>query len=51
MTEAAVTQRSGIARRNQPVFRHLLGLFWPQLLLCAALSVLGGLLSVRMLVI
>ena len=49
MTEAAVTQRSGIARRNQPVFRHLLGLFWPQLLLCAALSVLGGLLSVRML--
>ena len=49
MTEAAAKLRSGISRRSEPVFRHLLRQFWPQLLLCAALSVVGGLLSVRML--
>ena len=34
-----------------PVFRYLLRRFWSQLLVCAVLSVLGGLLGVRMLVL
>lgn len=44
-------QGPAAAIRNRPVFRYLLGQFWPRLLACAVLSVAGGLLSVRMLVL
>ena len=44
-------QGPAAAIRNRPVFRYLLGQVWPRLLACAVLSVAGGLLSVRMLVL